>query len=257
MRPFTPPVVAASLSGESDATWASEAAPYVGGAILGGIAIDAATREAAREMVDRGRDEFLPPDPFAFIADQLAACADLPLRPGWNVRATRPGPIRDAAEVCAARGAILEINAHCRQDEMCAAGTGEALLREPGRLRDQVWAAAAAGATVSVKVRTEVTGVDLVEVARIADGAGADLLHVDAMDSEPMIGEVAAATDAAVIANNEVRDRASVREYVEHGADAVSVGRPSDNPAVLRRVERAARDILGHRRPGGLDAEAP
>lgn len=257
MRPFTPPVVVASLSGESDANWASAAAPYVGGAILGGIAIDEPTRAAARRMVSRGRDEFLPADPFAFMADQLAACADLPLRPGWNVRATGPGPIRDAAEVCAARGAFLEINAHCRQDEMCAAGTGEALLKEPGRLRDQVWAAAAAGATVSVKMRTEISGVDLVEVAQIADAAGADVLHVDAMDSEPMIGEVAAATDAAIIANNEVRDRASVHEYAEHGADAVSVGRPSDNPTVLRRVERAARDLLEHRRPGGLDVEAP
>jgi TIM-barrel protein len=257
MRRFTPPVVAASLSGESDATWAATAAPHVGGAMLGGIAIDEPTRAAARRMVARGRDEFLPADPFVFMADQLAACADLPLRPGWNVRAAEPGPVRDAAEVCAARGAILEINAHCRQDEMCATGTGETLLKEPGRLRDQVWAAAAAGATVSVKVRTEVSGVDLVDVARIADAAGADLLHVDAMDSEVMIGEVAAGTDAAIIANNEVRDRASVREYVEHGADAVSVGRPSDNPTVLRRVERAARDLLGHPQSGGLDAEVP
>jgi len=30
-----------------------------------------------------------------------------------------------------------------------------------------------------------------------------------------------------------------VREYLEYGADAVSVGRPSDDPRVLRRVREA------------------
>jgi len=47
------------------------------------------------------------------------------------------------------------------------------------------------------------------------------------------------ATDLFVIANNGVRDDETVREYVEYGADAVSVGRPSDNPRVLERVRAA------------------
>lgn len=257
MRPFTPPVVAASLSGASNAEWARNAAPFVGGAILGGLAIDAPTQDAAAQMVTRGRDEFQPTDALAFMDAELAKCADLPLRPGWNIRAREPGAVRAAAAVCAARGAILEINAHCRQDEMCAVGAGEALLHDSARLRDHVWAAAAAGATVSVKVRTEVPGVDLVEVCRVADTAGADLIHVDAMDSEHVVGEIARATDAVVIANNGVRDRQTVREYAEYGADAVSVGRPSDEPAVLARVERAARDLLGRQRSEGVDAGAP
>lgn len=257
MRPFTPPVVAASLSGASDADWAREAAPFVGGAILGGLAIDTPTQEAAEEMVARGRGEFRPTNPLEFMHTQLENCADLPIRPGWNVRARDPGAVRAAAAVCAARGAILEINAHCRQEEMCAAGAGEPLLREPARLREHVWAAAAAGATVSVKVRSEVQGVDLVNVCRVADTAGADIIHVDAMDSEHVVADIVAATDALVIANNGVRDRQTVREYAEYGADVVSVGRPSDDPTVLARVERAARDLLGRRPSEGVDAGAP
>lgn len=257
MKPFSPPVVAASLSGASDADWARDAAPFVGGAILGGLAVDDATRDAAKAMVARGREEFQPTDPLAFMEAQLAACADLPLRPGWNVRARDPRAVRAAAAVCAPRGAILEINAHCRQEEMCAAGAGQRLLQEPDRLRDHVWAAAAAGATVSVKVRTEVSGVDLVDVCRVADTAGADIIHVDAMDSEHVVADVVAATDVVVVANNGVRDRRTVREYAEFGADAVSVGRPSDQPAVLARVERAARELLGRRPSEGVDAGAP
>lgn len=257
MRRFAPPVVAASLSGASDADWAAAVAPYVGGAILGGIALDGPTRRAADVMVDRGRSEFRPTDPFAFIDEQLEACADLPLQPGWNVRAVDPAAIRAAGAICASHGAILEVNAHCRQAEMCAAGSGESLLADTDRLCEQVWAAAAAGATVSVKVRTEVDGVDLVSLAEAASAAGADIIHVDAMDSESVVAQVAGATEATVIANNGVRDRRTVREYAEYGADVVSLARPTDDPAVMARVERAARDLLGPDRSGGVDVEAP
>jgi tRNA-dihydrouridine synthase len=43
-----------------------------------------------------------------------------------------------------------------------------------------------------------------------------------------------------VVANNGVRDRATTREYLAYGADAVSVGRASDDPSVLAAVRRAA-----------------
>ncbi|MFC7059674.1 tRNA-dihydrouridine synthase [Halovenus salina] len=237
---FNPPVALASLSGRSDAEWAATGAEYAGVAFLGGIAIDEATREAARAMVDRDRTEYLPADPTAFIDDQLARTADLPVRPGFNVRTVALPPLAEAAEVCRRHDAILEINAHCRQTEICAAGSGESLLTEPDRLCEQVAVADEHGDAVSVKVRAEVPGVDLPALARRVADAGAEYLHLDAMDSEAVVGEVAGAADITVIANNEVRDRASVAEYLSHGAGAVSVGRPSDDPRVLSRIHSAA-----------------
>jgi len=238
-EPFEPRVAAASLSGQSDAGWARVAAPHVGCAFMGGIALDEATREAARAMVERDRDEFLPPDPAAFVDRQLGALEDAPLRGAFNVRTTTLDPLRRVAGVCADRGAILEVNAHCRQEEMCAAGTGETLLRDTGRLAEQVRTASEVGATVSVKVRAELDGVDLVRTARACERAGADLLHVDAMDTESVLADLRGASDLFLVANNGVRDRATAWEYLEYGADAVSVGRPSDDPAVLERVRRA------------------
>ncbi len=239
--PFDPPVALASLSGEADAAWARAAEAHVGCAFLGGIALDEATRAAAREMVDRDRSEFLPPDPVAFVDEQFEALADADLRPAVNVRSGTTDPLRAVGAVCRDHGAILEVNAHCRQEEMCAAGAGHALLRDADRLCEQVRAGSGAGATTSVKVRTEVGGVDLPAICRQAAAAGADLVHVDAMDSEPVVADVVAAVGqgAAVIANNGVRDRASAEEYLRYGADAVSVGRASDRPAVLARVRRA------------------
>jgi len=247
----SPFLVAASLSGAADADWARAAAPHVDAAVLGGVALDPASRAAARDLVARGRSEFLPDDPIAWIDRQLAALADVPVRPGANVRSATVDPVREAAAVCAARDAVCEVNAHCRQPELRAVGCGESLLRDPDRLAEYVAAAAATGAATSVKVRAEVPGVDLVAVADAVVEAGADWLHVDAMDSEAVVGDLTADADAAtedlpradltVIANNGVRGRETVAEYAARGADAVSVGRPTERPAELSRVAEAVR----------------
>jgi len=246
---FDPPVVLASLSGRSDAAWARNGAPYAGAAVLGGIAIDEPTRTAARELVERDRTEFLPPDPVAFVDRQLGSLDDAGVHPGFNVRTVGLEPLRRVARTCCRHDAFVEINAHCRQEEMCTAGAGETLLAERDRLCEQVRAAAATGATVSVKVRAEVDGVDLPDLSRAIEAAGASIVHVDAMDSEPVVADVVDATEAvAVIANNGVRDRETVREYLSYGADAVSVGRPSDDPSVLSRVREATLEWFGDSR---------
>jgi len=242
--PFEPRLALASLSGEADAEWAAAAADLAGAAFIGGIALDGASREAARALVDRDRREFLPDDPLQFIKHQLSALDEEPIQPGVNVRSTTVDPIREAAAICAAHDAILELNAHCRQLELREIGCGETLLADSDRLTKYVEAAAAEGAAVSVKVRTEVPGVDLPTLAQEIEEAGGDAVHVDAMDSEAVIRDVAAASDLFVIANNEVRDRASVQEYLGYGADAVSVGRPSREPTgpVMRRVAAAVEE---------------
>lgn len=236
---FAPPVALASLSGKSDADWARAGAEHAGIAFLGGISIDEPTRAAARELVARDRCEFLPSDPVQFVDEQLRSLESTQIQAGINVRTTSLDPLDAVASVCVDRGAVLEINAHCRQEEVCAAGAGESLLRDTERLCKQVRAARTHGATVSVKVRTEVPGVELPSLAVALEEAGAAIVHVDAMDSESVVGDIAERTDLCVIANNGVRDRETVFEYFGYGADAVSVGRPSDNPAVLSRVKAA------------------
>ncbi len=236
---FEPRLALASLSGEADAAWAQAGAPWAGCAFLGGVSLDARTRAAARGLVARDRAEFLPDDAVAFITEQLAALATTPVRAGVNVRTTTVEPLRAAATVAARHDAILEVNAHCRQPELCEVGAGEKLLCDTERLCEFVGVAAETGADVSVKLRAEVPGVDLAGLASALETAGADCLHIDAMDSEAVVAEVREACDCFLIANNGVRGPATVREYCEYGADAVSVGRPSNDPRVLRRVADA------------------
>jgi len=257
-----PFLVAASLSGAADADWARAAAPHVDAALLGGIALDPASRAAARDLVARDRSEFLPEEPLAWIDRQFDRLAAVPVRPGVNVRSATVAPVREAAARCAERDAICEVNAHCRQPELRAVGCGESLLRDPDRLQEYVAAASGTGATTSVKVRAEVPGVDLVAVADAVADAGADWLHVDAMDSEAVVSAITAgrAGDGSdrprdgltVIANNGVRGAETVAEYAACGADAVSVGRPSDRPEALSRIA----DAVAAWREGTLPAPA-
>jgi len=239
---FAPRLALASLSGESDAEWANASVQHAGGAFLGGIAIDEPTRAAARELVDRDRVEFLPEDPVAWVDDQLADLDEAFLRPGVNVRTTTLDPLREVAGVCADHDALLEVNAHCRQDEMCATGAGEALLTDTDRLCEQVRTASEAGAPVSVKVRAEVDGVHLQVLAQALERAGADAIHVDAMDSRRVVRDVVDATDCFVVANNGIRTREDVFEYFSYGADAVSVGRPSRDPERVRAIYAAVKE---------------
>jgi TIM-barrel protein len=245
----------ASLSGEADARWAHNGSPFADLAMLGGVALDERSRNAARALVLRDRLEFLPPDPLVFIDFQLAALANSPIRAGVNVRSATVEPVRLAARLCAAHDAILEVNAHCRQAELRRVGCGETLLRDTDRLCDYVSTAARTGAVVSVKARAEVEEVDLAETARRVRDAGATVFHLDAMDSESTVADVArAAPELYLVANNGVRDRATVREYLDYGADAVSVGRPSTDHRVLRRVRQAVDEWFADHPDDGADA---
>lgn len=239
---FDPPLALASLSGRSDATWARAGLPYVGCAFMGGIAICPETREAARAMVARDREEFLPDDPIAFIERNFRTLQETPLRPAINVRSVERAPLVQIAECCRAYDAILEINAHCRQEEMCAVGAGETLLEDLDALTSAVEAAAGCGPDVSVKVRAEIPSIDLGETASRLEAAGASAIHVDAMDTPDAIAEVVDASELYVIANNGVRDAGTTRQYLDRGADAVSIGRAWDRPPVLAAVARTIED---------------
>jgi len=237
---FNPRLVAASLSGESDASWAQTTTDYCGFTVLGGLSIDEQAQRASKQLLNRDRTEFVPADPIDFIDAQLSLLSETPVLTGMNVRSTTVEPVSAAARVCAAHDAVLEVNAHCRQPELCAVGCGESLLADTDRLVSYVEAAVAVGATVSVKVRAEVPSVSLSETATAIEEAGGSMIHVDAMDSPESIETVVGETDLFVIANNGVRTPEDVTDYLHRGADAVSVARPTRTPDRLTPLRDAA-----------------
>ncbi|HMK15340.1 MAG TPA: methanogenesis marker 9 domain-containing protein [Methanomicrobiales archaeon] len=231
------PIAIASMAGTVDAAYVAERAEHVGMAFVGGYSIDAPTIAASRQMAEGGRCEFLPDDPAGELARQADLLSSLPVVGAVNLRASTPEALASLAGSLGDR-VIYEIDAHCRQAPMVEAGSGEYLLHHPDRLAEMVRALAAEGVLVSVKIRAGVSESDP-KLARLLWEAGADLLHVDLMDSGyAKIRQIRNVSPILIIANNSMQSFDRVMEMFSHGADLVSLARHSD-PQTLAGLDAA------------------
>lgn len=224
---FKNPIALAPMAGIADSAFANQYAGNAGLVVLGAFSLDEASIAVASKLVARGRKEFISDEPLELIKKEIRA-----VKPGTavaiNVRSAALEPLIEAAKVVKAEGAILELNAHCRQPEMLEAGIGEALLNDLSRLSAWIKAIKETGVVLSVKVRANV--VDDIELARIIDKSGADIIHVDAMQEGygPDLDAILDYRDATrlfLIGNNSIRDFEAAKDMFSRGADMVSVAR--------------------------------
>ena len=232
------PIALASMAGITDSKFALRF-KNAGLVILGGYNLDRPTNEAARKEIERGRTEFLSDDPMEFLKTELEAAREINAK-AVNVRAASLEAYVQAAELARKYGAILELNAHCRQPEMIELGAGEALLKDLPRLCEYVKKIKETGVVLSVKTRANV--VNDVELAKAVEKAGADIIHVDAMHPQGVdigvIKRIRNSTSLFIIGNNSIVDFESAKEMFSHGADMVSVARAARSNPLLDR-ERA------------------
>ena len=219
------PIATAPMAGITDSRFAAKFS-NAGLIVLGGYNLDERTNEAARKEMVRGRFEFVSDDPMNFLKQELEVSKDLTTI-AVNVRASSQEPFVQAAHLAKTYGAILEINAHCRQPEMLELGAGEALLRDVPRLCEYIREIKKTGVVLSVKTRANV--VNDVELAKAIEKAGADIIHIDAMHPQGVdigvIKRIRNSTDLFIIGNNSIVDLESVKEMFSRGADMVSVAR--------------------------------
>ncbi|MGA7470472.1 MAG: methanogenesis marker 9 domain-containing protein, partial [Halobacteriota archaeon] len=150
------PLVLASMAGLTNSSLALSRS--VGLAILGGYNLDAPTIEAAKELVKKGRSEFAYDEPTPVIKNELGVMNTIDMKAGINVRSTTLEPLIAIAELIHQKGAILELNAHCRQPEMQAVGAGQRLTRDLNKLGEWIREIKQTDVPVSVKVRAGVVG---------------------------------------------------------------------------------------------------
>ncbi|MDP2840752.1 MAG: methanogenesis marker 9 domain-containing protein [Candidatus Methanoperedens sp.] len=219
------PIATAPMAGITDSRFAATFS-NAGLIVLGGYNLDERTNEAARKEMVRGRKEFVSDDPMNFLKQELVASKELTTI-AVNVRAASLEPFVQAAHLAKTCGAILEINAHCRQPEMLELGTGEALLRDVPRLCEYIREIKKTGVVLSVKIRANV--VNDVELAKAIEKAGADIIHIDAMHPHGVdigvIKRIRNSTDLFIIGNNSIVDFESAKEMFSRGADMVSIAR--------------------------------
>lgn len=226
--------VVAPMAGITNADFLNKVIPYgFNVATLGGYSLDGPTIEASQKIIERGRKEFVFPlnTIFNHIQNEVASIKKVhsDVMVSANVRATTPQPIIELDNIKDLD--IIEINCHCRQDEIIAVGCGqEMLLRDDlddfiSQVVDNV------NCEVSVKIRANVEGVDTLKIADIIENAGADYLHVDAMKKGvfeadwKLLSEICNNTNIKVIGNNSVNSEENVKKMIDTGADGFSIAR--------------------------------
>lgn len=231
------PIAVASMAGIVDAAYISSRAEYIGIGFIGGYAIDEKTINAAKKLRLQGREEFLPSDPIQEIASQVSIIEASGVIPGINIRASDVDALVALSTAIGPR-AIYEIDAHCRQQPMIDAGSGEYLLTHPDILISFVQSLKITGVTVSVKIRAGIAENDI-DLVRLLWKAGADLIHIDLMDfGHKKIRDIRNHCPIFIIANNGITDFEKVKELLAHGADMVSLARKSD-PGTLKGISHA------------------
>ncbi len=224
---FKNPIALAPMAGIVDSAFANQYASSAGLVILGAFNLDKASIAVASALVARGRKEFISDEPMELIKKEIKAVTS-GSAVAVNVRSTTLDPLIEAAKIVKEEGAILELNAHCRQPEMLEAGLGEALLHDLPRLSAWIRAIKETGVVLSVKVKANV--VDDIELARLIDKAGADIIHVDAgaegfgTDLDAILS-YRDATRLFLLGNNSVKDFETAKEMFTRGADMVSAAR--------------------------------
>ena len=152
--------------------------------------------------------------------------------------------------------AAIDINMGCPVPKIVKNGDGSALMKDPA-LAGKIIAACVrtlegTGVPVTVKIRAGwESNRNAVEIARIAQDAGASLIVVHGRTREQMysppvdkdiIAEVKAAVDIPVIGNGDIRSFADAESMVAStGCDGIAVGRGAlGNPWIFEEINARA-----------------
>lgn len=222
------------MAGITDAEFLNKVIPFgFDTATLGGYSLDAETIEASEKIIKRGRNEFhfLQDEIIGHIKKEvnLIKKQHPDVKVSVNVRSTTPQPIIEVSKIDNLD--IVEINCHCRQEEILAIGCGQNMLKR-GDLTDYIKDVVDnASCEVSVKIRANVEGSDTLKIAKLIENAGADYLHIDAMkagifDADyDLLTEICSNTNIKVIGNNSIDSEQKIEKMLKTGVYGFSIAR--------------------------------
>ena len=226
--------VVAPMAGITNADFLNKVIPYgFDVATLGGYSLDSPTIDASKKIIERGRAEFdFPLDEiFDHIESEVNSIKKVHknVKVSANVRATIPQPIIDVGNI--RNLDIIEINCHCRQNEILAVGCGQEMLnrQDLGDFISQV--VDNVKSEVSVKIRANVDGINTLKIATLIEDSGADYLHIDAMKKGvfeadwELLSEISNNVNIKVIGNNSVNSQENLKKMIDTGVDGFSIAR--------------------------------
>ena len=222
------------MAGITDAEFLNKVIPYGFDVVtLGGYSLDEKTIEASQKIIERGRKEF------HFELDEIIPHIESEtdkikkihpnVRVSANVRSINPEPIIEASKI--KNLDIIELNCHCRQEEITSIDCGQEMLKRPDLAEFISQIVEGSKSEVSVKIRANVEGTDTLETAKIIEDAGADYIHLDAMDPNvfdadwKLLENVCKNTDIKVIGNNSIDSIEKIKKMYQCGVYGFSIAR--------------------------------
>ena len=222
------------MAGITNAEFLNKVIPYGFDVVtLGGYSLDEKTIEASQKIIERGRKEF------HFELDEILPHIESEanqikkIHPNVsvsaNVRSINPEPIIEASKI--ENLDIIELNCHCRQEEITSIGCGQEMLKRPDLAEFISQIVDGAKSEISVKIRANVEGIDTLETAKIIEDAGADYIHLDAMDPNvfdadwKLLENVCKNTDIKVIGNNSIDSADKIKKMYQCGVYGFSIAR--------------------------------
>lgn len=222
------------MAGITNAEFLNKLIPYGFDVVtLGGYSLDKKTIDASQKIIERGRKEF------HFELDEVIPHIENEVKSiktihpnvmvSANVRSTTPEPIIEASKINNLD--IIEINCHCRQEEITSIGCGQEMLKRPDLVDCICEIVDGAKSEVSVKIRANVEGIDTLEIAKAIESTGADYLHLDAMNPNvfdadwKLLENVCNNTNIKVIGNNSIDSPQKIRKMYECGVYGFSIAR--------------------------------
>ena len=210
------------MAGITNAEFAMKLIPYGFDTVtIGGYNTDNESIDACEKIIKRGRKEFNYPkeEVYSIIENEVNTIKDsFDVTVSANLRGTTPDP-------------LIEINCHCRQEELVAVGCGQSMLLRPD-LEDYIKEVVKkSDSKVSMKMRANVEGVNNLEIAKLAEDCGVDYLHIDAMklgvrDADfDLIQKISNETNIFIIGNNSINSISQAEKMLNAGANGISIAR--------------------------------
>ena len=248
---FRPPIVQSALAGISNRDFCQEILRYGAGMVtLGGFSIDYESHKATIIMIERGRKEFVLPTKQKntklwcvrnLVLEKLNKHQSINV----NVRFSK---VDDLTKIWLKEFTkfvdFIEINAHCRQEEIINTKGGESLLINLERLELLLndIRAVLPSFPLGIKIRGYLVN-DYQKFVGILDKFSISFIHSDAMlpghnrANIKIIHDLVNSTEIPIIGNNSVRTISDIKTMFEAGAKAVSVARPLiRDPKFIQRL---------------------
>lgn len=229
------------MAGITDGNFALKLIPYGFDVVsIGGYNTDDLTIDTGKKILERGRNEFdIKKKDLASVIEKevnLIKNKYPQIKISLNLRATSPESIISLSEINNVD--IIEINCHCRQEELLKINCGQQMLQSPKKLSKFVKKVVDGVNTdqkVSVKVRANTNDVDDLKIAKIIQKSGVNYLHIDTMKPGlpeadlNIIRKISEETELFIIGNNSITDIKSGKDMISAGASGISVARAAIN----------------------------